>query len=76
MPIYEYACDSCSQRFEKLVSGLDAPVACPHCESSQLKRLPSVFSSSTGGSSAPAPMDMGGGCGRCGSSVPGQCNLN
>ena len=73
MPIYEYACDQCSNRFEKLVPNMEAAVSCPQCESANLRRLPSVFASPSSGPSADA---MPPGCGRCGSNTPGVCNLN
>lgn len=39
MPIYEYACESCGHRFEKLVSmSADAP-PCPDCEASDVRKL-------------------------------------
>ena len=53
MPIYEYACTSCGERFELLVLGSTAP-ACPSCESRDLERLlslPSVASESSRGRS-------------------------
>ncbi|MEI2688776.1 MAG: FmdB family zinc ribbon protein [Anaerolineae bacterium] len=32
MPVYEYECDSCSLRFEKMQRFSDDPVrSCPHC---------------------------------------------
>ena len=32
MPIYEYECNACRQRFEKLQSFSDEPIrVCPHC---------------------------------------------
>jgi putative FmdB family regulatory protein len=35
MPIYEYACDSCGYRFERIQSFNDDPVTeCPACEGS------------------------------------------
>jgi len=59
MPIYEYACDQCSARFEKLVPNMEAQVTCPEC-SAQPRRLPSVFSSP---GATPAPQHgCGGGC--------------
>lgn len=73
MPIYEYACDQCSARFEKLVPNMNATVSCPTCQSAQLRRLPSVFSSQVQSQTQASPPP---GCGRCGSSTPGQCNLN
>lgn len=43
MPIYDYACDSCEERFEEL-SRFDAPPpACPDCGSMETQRLLSTF---------------------------------
>jgi putative FmdB family regulatory protein len=41
MPIYEYACNACGERFELLVRGSVAP-ACPSCRSDDLDRLTSL----------------------------------
>jgi putative FmdB family regulatory protein len=44
MPIYEFACRSCKERFEELVSTTKAiDLACPHCGSRDLERLFSPF---------------------------------
>lgn len=43
MPIYEYECLDCGERFEALVLGSASPV-CPGCESSRLDQLISMFS--------------------------------
>jgi putative FmdB family regulatory protein len=37
MPIYEYACDSCGHRFERLVRIGAEPPPCPECSSSVRK---------------------------------------
>ena len=43
MPIYEYQCQSCSHRLEKLQKmSEEAPVDCPECEQPTLKRLVSA----------------------------------
>jgi putative FmdB family regulatory protein len=50
MPIYEYACRSCSQKFEVLIRGTSATPACPECNSTDLEKLlslPSVRSEGT-----------------------------
>jgi putative FmdB family regulatory protein len=50
VPIYEYACKACSQRFELLIRGTSAQPACPECNSTDLEKLlslPSVKSEST-----------------------------
>jgi len=40
MPIYEYECEKCRHRFEKLVlAGNDAPAECPECRSKKLRKL-------------------------------------
>lgn len=70
MPIYEYLCEKCNYRFERLVAGMrnsDAP-DCPKC-GSRTKRMLSVFAAHTKestpcGSSADAcQMAQQGGCG-------------
>jgi len=53
MPIYEYECSACGDRFELLVLGSTAP-ACPSCDSRDLERLlslPSITSEGTRGRS-------------------------
>ena len=42
MPIYEYECRSCGERFEALVNGSDK-AACPACQGAELDRMLSVF---------------------------------
>jgi putative FmdB family regulatory protein len=43
MPIYEYQCESCSHRLEKLQKMSDAPLSdCPECGQSTLKKLVSA----------------------------------
>lgn len=49
MPIYEYACRECDNRFDLLVRGKET-AACPSCMSQDLERLlslPTVKSEST-----------------------------
>ncbi len=61
MPIYEYRCRACDERFEKLVSGQTA-VACPRCASDEVTRTLSLFGFKSGSTFAAS---AGGGCG-CG----------
>jgi putative FmdB family regulatory protein len=81
MPIYEYLCQDCGNRFEKLVRRpvpdhadvLEA--GCPSCGRKHLQQEYSTFAArATDGSSASAP--MGGGCpsGMC--QTPGRCGRN
>ncbi len=45
MPIYEYACDGCGHRFERLQSIRSEPVkVCPRCAAEQVRRLISASS--------------------------------
>ena len=43
MPIYEYNCDHCSYKFDKLVISGNAQVTCPLCQG-KVKKLMSTFS--------------------------------
>jgi putative FmdB family regulatory protein len=44
VPIYEYSCKDCAERFEELVSTSAAEkVACPSCGSRQVDRVYSTF---------------------------------
>ena len=56
MPIYEYRCPACDERFEELVRNPDVAVACPSCGGAEAERLLSVFAG-VGRSSAPAAPD-------------------
>jgi putative FmdB family regulatory protein len=38
MPIYEFECGECGQRFEELVSGGTAAGSCPGCGSTDVRR--------------------------------------
>ena len=79
MPIYEYRCESCSERFE-LLTGFaerDAAQVCPACESTKTRVLVSSFafagaessdSLDFGSSEGTGGGCCGGGCGSCGTS--------
>ena len=44
MPIFEYQCRDCSQKFERLVRPhVPEAIACPSCQSENLERLLSAF---------------------------------
>jgi putative FmdB family regulatory protein len=67
MPIYEYRCPSCDERFEELVRSSGPAGACPSCGTADVERLLSVFAGvggSSSASSAPTPSQViSGGCG-------------
>ncbi|HEY2717707.1 MAG TPA: zinc ribbon domain-containing protein [Solirubrobacterales bacterium] len=43
MPIYEYECESCGERFEELVAAGSEAVPCAACGSERTRRLLSGF---------------------------------
>jgi putative FmdB family regulatory protein len=79
MPIYEYRCESCAEKFEVLTrfAERDKAQVCPACDSTKTRVLVSSFASFAGaGTSASDFMSepssgggcCGGACGSCGSS--------
>ncbi len=54
MPIYEYRCRKCGERFEKFVRSLAAQqsVECPRCGSQEVEKAVSLFG--VGGGSRPS----------------------
>jgi putative FmdB family regulatory protein len=79
MPIYEYACDDCGTKFEKLVrrSTEAEAVHCPSCGQDHLTTQYSTFAArATGSSSAnECAQPMAGGCGG-GMCQSGMCGMN
>jgi putative FmdB family regulatory protein len=77
VPIYEYTCEQCETKFEKLVrsmssAGGDKP-ACPKCGSTQTGRSLSVFAVGAEGAKSSGASPAPGMCGRCGG--PGPCGM-
>ncbi len=74
MPIFEYRCEDCGTKFEKLVRRAeDGPeVACPSCGEKRLKQEFSTFSAHANSGSKPEPRmcPSGGPCN------PGSCGMN
>ena len=73
MPIYEYICLDCGNRFEELrpMKDADAPVDCEQCESEHTSRMLAVFfAHSSGRTIAGASQGCagcsGGSCANCG----------
>lgn len=73
MPIFEYVCRGCGQRFERIVQGSHAP-SCPTCRGTDLEQQLSVFAvGRPSGRSTAAPAA----CGACGDPRgPGSCSLD
>ena len=74
MPLYEYACKSCSKEFEALVRASET-AECPSCHGKDLERRLSVFAAHTAG--VPQRSASPGACGSCGDPRgPGACSMN
>ncbi len=66
MPIYEYICDSCNERFEKIVINKQQEITCPNCSGKRATIQLSVFATAGSGSSGSSGGFSGGGGGCCG----------
>jgi putative FmdB family regulatory protein len=76
MPIFEYRCDDCGKKFEKLVRrAVDAPgVECPSCGQKHLTQEHSTFAAHVSSGSKAAEMPRCPSGGMCGN--PGMCGMN
>ena len=72
MPIYEFECRPCKERFELLI-GMSriGEATCPKCGSGKVQRVMSMFASRTSGGSSHD--HGGGGCASCGSGNCATC---
>lgn len=56
MPIYEFTCNACAKSFSEIRRmGDDKGVPCPHCNSTDTRKMISNFSSISSGSSPDCP---------------------
>jgi putative FmdB family regulatory protein len=72
MPLFEYTCQDCGSRFEKLVRKTGDEVACPSCGTARVARELSTFAAHANGrskDSAPA-LPCGNAC-----PTPGMCGM-
>jgi putative FmdB family regulatory protein len=76
MPIYEYICKDCGNRFEMLRSIKEADIAvqCKSCQSSRTQRALSVFFARSG--SQIIAGDNSGGCSGCSGGTCSTCHSN
>ena len=73
MPIYEYVCEQCETRFEKIVLNKQQEIACPKCASKKASIQLSVFATANGGNGTPKSFAPSGGGGSC---CGGGCGCN
>lgn len=52
MPIYEYVCDECKSRYERIMTVKSFAAACPKCGSARSTIQFSTFAAHTGGGSS------------------------
>ncbi len=57
MPIYEYRCEECGEKFEKLVrlSTSTSEIECPNCSGQKVEKLISTFCARMSSTTAMAP---------------------
>ena len=67
MPIYEYVCDECKSRFERIVTPNNGQPECPRCGSHRSTIQFSTFAAHTGNgapsSATPSDSSASSGCG-------------
>jgi putative FmdB family regulatory protein len=63
MPLYEYRCDGCGRRFEKLVARFGDRVSCPGCGGASVEKQLSTFAVGAASSRSEAACAPEGGCG-------------
>ncbi|MDH4157703.1 MAG: zinc ribbon domain-containing protein [candidate division Zixibacteria bacterium] len=64
MPLFEYKCDQCGEKFEELVTSSDEKVVCPACQSDSTQKQLSTFAAKAAGTTSScdsAPSCAGGG---------------
>jgi putative FmdB family regulatory protein len=73
MPIYEYRCENCGTKFEKLVrrTAETPEIGCPSCGDKRLKQEFSTFAAHANGKPADLPM-----CPSGGPCNPAKCGMN
>ncbi|HAN86613.1 MAG TPA: FmdB family transcriptional regulator [Firmicutes bacterium] len=70
MPIFEYKCAKCGDKFEELVTACCTEVKCPKCGSKEVSKLFSAFGFKSGSTFASS---SGGSCGSCSGGSCGTC---
>jgi putative FmdB family regulatory protein len=80
MPVYEYSCKSCKNKFEKMrpFSQSGEAASCPRCQKKAQRILSACYSKSTnaGGITENLAGSGGGGCSSCSSGNCGSCGAS
>lgn len=78
MPIYEYVCEECQTRYEKIVRGNSLAIACPKCGSGRKTLQFSVFSSprDSGSNGTASSVDSDSGAGAGCACTPSSCGCH
>ena len=63
MPIYEYVCDDCGERYERIVMSQNQAITCPKCASAKHTLQLSVFAAPSNGKSSASASPSAGSCG-------------
>ncbi len=77
MPLYEYVCDSCGCKFERLrsVAAADQACECPTCHSALAHRVLSRFATLRGGGNGNGDSSSSSGsCASCSASSCAHCH--
>lgn len=54
MPIFDFLCQNCGNKFDVMISNADKnKVQCPECKSTQVKQMLSLFNTGRTGKSVP-----------------------
>jgi len=74
MPIYEYVCKKCGNKFDSIrpMKEADSPIPCEKCSSIETKRALSVCF--THGTEKSTASHQSGGCGGCSGGSCGSCH--
>jgi len=72
MPIHEYLCEDCGERYERIVLSESQEITCPKCASGRHTLQLSVFSAGKSSKGSSSGGNSTGGCG-C---TPSSCGCN
>ncbi|MBI2820770.1 MAG: zinc ribbon domain-containing protein [Acidobacteria bacterium] len=75
MPIFEFLCNDCGTRFEKILRHSEERTDCTHCHSGKVTRQFSSFAVRSSSEPSLSASDDGGPC-ACGAPRPGMCSMN